>query len=751
MQTIYNLLARSLFILIWILVSSFGIRNEPISVEQGMKMEDSAEKVNVLTTLALLEVERNPSAQKEPFKLVNQAIRTAKKIANSSSLAYAYNTKAIIFREFSTFTQAIQYHKKAIAAVKNTLQESEKIDLLLDLGATYRVSLDFENAKKTFEEALVLSQALELTTMEAVANLNIGFLYTSLEIKENAFQYFEKAEKISEDNSLVNSYILANIGKGISYSLGEKPALSKAKKEFLQAVSSSKKRSKKFFEGVSRIYLGRTYLRMNRISDAYKQFMLSIELLKKYKHKAVFNNDYKSLDDVLKFRNFYSQALSYQNSIKYYRGEISQSQYNSAVKEELELFGNPELDELDQLRTALAELKHHYSFLDSINQLDDEEAVYLLKNYLDQQKSKLNNLETDHSSLQNLLKETEKAAKQKIEVLEQKNKLQEALISKQYWAAASLILLVIFIGVIGGLQYKNNIQKKKVNHELEVRNEKISEQNIEIKSTANQLKNALTSLQLQSKKTKESIHAGWRIQNAMLPIVSDFKHCFQDFFVMYQPRDIVSGDFYWVGQKNEHTIIAALDCTGHGIPGAFMSMMGNALMNQVVNIEGVTSPAEILLKVDQYIAEALSQNKNNDSREGMDVAICSIPNHKKQLKYAGAKNPMLIVHDNGEYTLMKGTNRHVGGNKDKNKQKTYNEHQIGIHSSDTYYIYSDGIQDQFGGPENKKYMRKKLIQDLCALRSLPLKDQQSTMELKFNNWKGEGKQIDDILLIGFKC
>ncbi len=751
MQTRYRLVTLALGLVVCFNLMAADTNTTPISIEQGMKMEDNAKKVETLTAMALMAVERNPSSQKEPFQLVNQAIRTAKKISNNEALAMAYNTKAIVFREFSTFPQAVNFHQKALKLSERSTQKSDKVNFLLDLGATYRVSLDFENAKSSFLEAQLLSNELQLSTLEVIAYLNIGFLYTSLEIQDEALPYFEKAEEIANKNNIKDAYVLSIIGKGTNQLLGENPKFSKARKYFVEAITESKQNENRYFEGISKIFLGRTYLRMNKISDAYRQLNSSVKLLEKYKYKPVLKSEYRSLDDVMKFRNYYSQALSYLNSIKYYRGEISQSQYNLAVKEELELFGNPDQDELEQLREALTELKNHYSFLDSINQLDDEEAVYLLKSYLDQQNAKVNDLETDRSYLKKLLIETEKAAKQKIEILEQKNQLQKALIAKQYWAAATLLLLIVSLGVVGSLQYKNAVQRKRTNLELEARNERISEQNIEIRSTANQLEEALTSLQIQSKKTEESIHAGWRIQNAMLPAEQHFTEFFSSHFVMYQPRDIVSGDFYWVGQQHEQTIIAALDCTGHGIPGAFMSMMGNALMNQVVNIEGLTSPAEILAKIDKYIALTLHQEENEWSREGMDVAICTIAKDKKSLQYAGAKNPLLIVKDKSEYDLYKGTNRHVGGNRMKNKQKTYEEHTIAIQKTDTFYIYSDGIQDQFGGKENKKYMRKQLIEDLCSWNTLPLEKQKEKMTQKFDAWKNGSKQIDDILLIGFKC
>ncbi|AZQ61367.1 hypothetical protein EI427_03750 [Flammeovirga pectinis] len=720
-------------------------------VEQVYNMPDNEDKVNILASMAIIETERNPSKHTPPFKLINDAIKVAKRINNKTALTNALNTKAIIFRKFSTFDQAIDYHLQAIKIAEKSLDETEKVDLLMDLGCTYRVSLNYQKAKDCFNKAKTLAHDLQLYERESICILNNAYLYISINEQKEALTYFNEAIKLSEDKKITDSYILSTLGKGISYTI-EKPNFKASKKYFISTITSSKKKKRTFYEGVAKIYLGRTYLRSNNLSRAYNYFVEAVAILSPLKNSYHILESYKSLDDVLNFRDFYAEAISYKNSLKYYRGELSQSQYNAAVKEELELFGNPDKEELDHLRNALSELKMHYSFLDSINTLDEEEAAFLLKNYLDNQKKKLNNLESDRSYLSHLLKETEKSAKQKIELLEQKNLLQRTLISKQYWIGIALILIVVFISSMGIMQFRVAKQKKKTNLTLQAQNLKISDQNIEIQTTADQLHETLVKLQYQNKKTEESIQAGWKIQNAMLPTTSEFEDVFSDYFVYYQPRDIVSGDFYWVGRKEDgHIIVAALDCTGHGIPGAFMSMMGNALIHQVVQVEGEIDPSIILQKIDNYISKALHQGKNTDSREGMDVSICVINPSKTHLEFSGAKNPLLIINHQ-EPTFYKGTNRHVGGNRSSKKTAiTFDKSRIEIRPSDRFYIYSDGYQDQFGGPENKKFMRKQLIEKLCQTSNLSMGEQKEVMQTTFLKWKGEQKQLDDLLLIGFKC
>ncbi|MBB3697839.1 SpoIIE family protein phosphatase [Flammeovirga yaeyamensis] len=723
--------------------------NEDITLKQVEKLEDSPAKVSQLSQLALRHQINSPHQHSMPISIVNKAIKIAKKLRDKEAIIEATNTKAIIFRNFSTFDEAIALHQEALALAKKIKSDPLTVVILLDLGTTYNTQNEHDLADKTYKNARSLSKMSKQYEMECISLLNLGFLELEKENKKTAASYFSVSKKISTKYKYKKVYIMSELGLGKANYTNSTKQRKISKKYMLAAVSASKNRKQPYLEGIGKVTLGRVYMRENNLSKAYTYFSSAVDILEKFLNTQYLSSKFRSLDEPFNFKTNYAEALSYKNSMRYYRGEISQSQYNRAVKEELALFGNPDQEELDHLRNTLKELKQHYSFLDSINQLDEEQAAILLKTYLDQQKSKLNNLEGDKFYLKNLLEETEKQAEEKIQLLEQKNELQGVFIEKQKWASLSLALLLIFIASVGFFQFRIATNKKKANRELEKQNLKISEQNIEISTSADKLQNALTTLQYQNKKTEESIHAGSKIQNAMLPDHDYISSLVKQHFVFYQPRDIVSGDFYWVGKKKKHVVIAALDCTGHGIPGAFMSMMGNTLFNQVVNIEGEISPEAILMKIDKYIAEALHQGQNTTSREGMDAAVVVIPPDADTIEYAGAKNPLVVVSE-GKATLHKGVNRHVGGNLNKGKQVTFEKHSIPVQPNDTLYIYSDGFQDQFGGPENKKFMRKNLLVEFESINTFGMEHQREHLSNVFNEWKGNHKQLDDLLIFGFK-
>ncbi|OHX66211.1 SpoIIE family protein phosphatase [Flammeovirga pacifica] len=748
-STIKTFIAITIHLFLCLTFNSFALDiDDKTTLKEIEKLEDSPHKVSQLSQLALRYQINAPHQHSMPISIANKAIKIAKKLRNNTAIIEATNTKAIVFRNFSTFEEAIQLHQEALELAKKIKSDALTIEILLDLGSTYNAENNHEKADELYKSARSLSKLSMDFEMECISILNLGFLELEKGENSTAGSYFSVSKKISTKYKYKEIYIMSEMGLGKANYTNSTKQRKKAKTYLLGAVSASKSRKKPYLEAIGKVTLGRVYLRENNLSKANTYFVSAANILEKFKNTTYLKKRYRSLDEPFNFKSNYADALSYKNSLRYYRGEISQSQYNRAVKEELALFGNPDQEELEHLRNALQELKQHYTFLDSINQLDEEAAAVLLKTYLDQQKTKLNNLEGDRSYLKNLLEETEKQAEEKIELLERKNELQGVFIEKQKWASLSLALLVIFIASVGFFQFRIATNKKKANRELEKQNVKISEQNIEISVAADKLKDALTSLQYQNKKTEESIQAGWKIQNAMLPDPSYITNLIDHYFVLYKPRDIVSGDFYWVGKKKKHIIIAALDCTGHGIPGAFMSMMGNTLFNQVVNIEGEISPDKILMKIDRYIAEALHQNKNTHSREGMDASIVVIPPEKNEIEYAGAKNPLVIVRE-GVAQIHKGVNRHVGGNLMKGKQIQFIKHAIPVEENDTFYIYSDGFQDQFGGPENKKFMRKKLLEVFQSISNLSMEEQKAYLENLFDQWKGNNKQLDDILILGF--
>ncbi len=247
----------------------------------------------------------------------------------------------------------------------------------------------------------------------------------------------------------------------------------------------------------------------------------------------------------------------------------------------------------------------------------------------------------------------------------------------------------------------------------------------------------------------DSINYAERIQRAMIPKPSDLENLLPQSFVLFKPRDIVSGDFYWYTEKSGKIIVAACDCTGHGVPGAFMSLISNELLNQVVNEEGYTQPDQILHRLDEEIKRVLQQKrKNRESlREGMDLALCTIDYNKQELSFAGAYRPLVYVRS-GHLREIKASPYPIGHF--LNIKKRFTTQNIKFKEGDVFYIFSDGYPDQFGGPKGKKYMTKRFKRLLSSISSYPPDQQKSLLKQELTEWQGDEPQVDDILVIGFR-
>ncbi|HAS44524.1 MAG TPA: hypothetical protein DCS93_28860 [Microscillaceae bacterium] len=285
----------------------------------------------------------------------------------------------------------------------------------------------------------------------------------------------------------------------------------------------------------------------------------------------------------------------------------------------------------------------------------------------------------------------------------------------------------------------------------------------EIEQKTNQVETAY-------KKTSASIRYARRIQQAMLPDQENITNYFKDVFILFEPKDIVSGDFFWFsetvpeplyaieqtdeglqsvfkGFEDTKHVIAAVDCTGHGVPGAFMTLIGNDLLNAIVLEDKITKPRRILDKLDRTIRKYLKQEEGGRSNEGMDMSLLVIDEENKRVEFAGAKNPLYFVRD-GEITVIKGSKYPIGGGQIKNKK--FDSHRIPYQEGDAFYIFSDGFQDQFGGPKNMKYLSKRFRQLLLELSPLPMAEQKARLEKELQAWKGDKSQTDDILIIGMR-
>jgi PAS domain S-box-containing protein len=247
-----------------------------------------------------------------------------------------------------------------------------------------------------------------------------------------------------------------------------------------------------------------------------------------------------------------------------------------------------------------------------------------------------------------------------------------------------------------------------------------------------------------------SIEYARKIQTAILPAEDLIKSRLPGSFILYKTKDIVSGDFYWFSDKDDCSIIAAVDCTGHGVPGAFMSIIGYNILNKIVNEQNVTDPATILKKLNEGVIEALHKNQpNSESNDGMDIAICKVKHNSNEIEYAGAMRPLWVV-DEKEVKEIKGDKMPIGMQLNEKKKKDYTTHIIQLKKNETAYIFTDGYSDQFGGEKGKKYSMARLKELLLKNHSLEIDKQQDLLLKEHLSWKGNQEQLDDILVIGFK-
>jgi ligand-binding sensor domain-containing protein/serine phosphatase RsbU (regulator of sigma subunit) len=300
-----------------------------------------------------------------------------------------------------------------------------------------------------------------------------------------------------------------------------------------------------------------------------------------------------------------------------------------------------------------------------------------------------------------------------------------------YIIAATLIIIMIII-------YRK-LRIKKIRH-ISQEKENIAKQILEQKEE----------LIAKNKNIMDSIKYAKRIQSALMPPETSFKSIFPDSFILHIPKDIVSGDFYWFSKIGDKSFVAVVDCTGHGVPGAFMSIIGIELFRNITNIEGIKQPAQILMTLNRDFQKIFHDKDIISFRDGMDLAFCAFDNKKMILEYAGAFNPIYIIRNKNIYEY-RGDRFSVGLDKpDENKKNIFKNNVIPMQDGDSIYIFSDGYADQFGGPDGKKYKYRRFQHLLLAINQLPMEKQHELLEKSIMRWKGDLDQVDDILVIGIR-
>ncbi len=283
---------------------------------------------------------------------------------------------------------------------------------------------------------------------------------------------------------------------------------------------------------------------------------------------------------------------------------------------------------------------------------------------------------------------------------------------------------------------------------MQERTREISEQKEEIVSQRDEIEAQRDLLFDQKKEITDSIGYAQRIQAAILPHKSYLDRVIPEYFVLFKPRDIVSGDFYWIKEVDSSIVIVAADCTGHGVPGAFMSMLGITLLNELF-VEGRTSrPGDIMEQLRTKVKAMLVQEGNiRDQKDGMDMAIAVINKEKKHLQFAGAYNPLYLIRNGSQLIELKGDKQPIGVHWEETE---FRNQVVELKENDSIYVFSDGYVDQYGGEDRKKFKTRKFKELLLSVQSESMEKQKQIIDNAFEKWRGNTEQIDDVCVIGVR-
>ena len=450
--------------------------------------------------------------------------------------------------------------------------------------------------------------------------------------------------------------------------------------------------------------------------------------------------------------------------------EISTEELNKVVKEQKRLLNEIGTNSIkielqkEKLKTQSEELTaKENQLLNTKKDIDIQQILIAtqLKKIVNQ-KGNLDlltaNVKIKQKELQNQQKVLEKEAMNLIEIQKEYRKIESALKNKELvvglqgqtinaqgneiitkadkieeqksiiWLS---ILFLLIVSALGIMAYRSYRLKNAANILISVQKEEIEEQH--------------DALEEQHREITDSINYAKRIQDAILPPISLVHQHIPESFILYKPKDIVAGDFYWMEKVDDNIIFAAADCTGHGVPGAMVSVVCHNAMNRSVREFKLIEPSKILDKTRDIVVETFEKGQE-DVRDGMDIALCTINNKTKKLFFSGANNGLYFIR-NGELTQYKPDKQPIGKYDDA---KPFTQQEIDLEKGDVIYTFSDGYPDQFGGEKGKKYMYKKFRDLLLSIHQKPMDEQHQLLVDSFENWRGDLEQVDDVCVIGIK-
>jgi len=636
------------------------------------------------------------------YLLSSKGCSVSKKVNSNKHLILFLNSSGISLSLLGNNDSALFYFETALAlSKKHNLKELQK-NTISNIGSIHYYKGNLNNAILCFLESLKIDESLGDSSSMAGTFSNIGLLYFSLKDYDKALLYFLDSKKIYSQTKDIEGLVTALVNEANVYYL--KKDYHKALKAYYEAnqfAFSIKHNDVLLVKTLSNI--GLVYYNLGEYDSSLAYINKGLELSKKLNENNSISMGYRALGNLYYKLNDYTKAIFYSTKALEIAQNISSldliKDASSSLYDSYKSIGNH--------KKALEMYELYVSTRDSIESEENQREVL-------RQEYKYEYEKQAAADSVAFLKEQEinkaQIDKQKAEIKAKRN--------QQYALYGGLLLVLIFSGFIYN-RFKISQKQKSI---IESQKQTVEEKNKEI---------------------TDSISYAKRIQSAILPPVKLFKHFLPESFILYRPKDIVAGDFYWLEHKDGKVLFAAADCTGHGVPGAMVSVICNNGLNRSVREYGLTESGKILDKTREIVIAEFEKSEE-EVKDGMDVALCSLQGNK--LQYAGANNPLWVIR-NGEILEIKADKQPIGKYAEN---KPYTTHNVELQKGDSIYIFTDGYADQFGGEKSKKFKAANFKKLLLSIQEKPMEEQRDIIDQTFKDWKGNLEQIDDMCVIGVR-
>lgn len=627
--------------------------------------------------------------EKKSKVLYAAALKEAFATHSDSALAMLYHVQGNVFYYESKFDSALVYFEKAVRLRKRIKDNIGFLKSNGNVGSIYFMNGNYETALKYYEETMKAEAALGFEEGKYFSVPNLAAIYQRLKMYDKALTLLRKSEKIYNGKPAQ----LASVYDGLSDAFDGMKQTDSALKYSFAALNIAQELKEIRAENHAHISIGLLYNKLKKPQIARQHFLRSLELSKQLKDKRY---EIAALGNLAAFEVDSNRTDS---ALKYIERIVQ-------LKKELNISTNQE---------DLAKLFAQYYF----NKKDYKSAyeqLYLYDKYTDS----LYNIETN-SRIAEIQEKYESDKKDREnQILQHENKTYKT--TRNYLL---VILLIALTTVVGAVFAYRKIKRSK---ELVMKQKHLIEE--------------------KQKEILDSINYAKRIQYALLASDNLLSKHLPSHFVLFRPKDVVSGDFYWATPTSDGFVLVTADCTGHGVPGAFMSLLNISKLSQAINENNITRPDLILNEVRSEIVAALNPEGSTEiSKDGMDAVICKLDLPKMKLQFAAANNSFYIIRNN-QLITCKADKMPVGKGHDDSLMFSFNE--VDLHKGDMIYTFTDGFADQFGGPLGKKFKYKQFEELLLAIHNDPLEAQRQKLDETFSKWKGSLEQIDDVCVIGIK-